>query len=132
MCSFSKHFVGVKLMLYNDLCGNKEYMLFFRLQNELEHVNKSAYIHRISTRVVTTMTIYNLYVFDRIGQLIHYAEWNRKKDSGIPREEEYKLMYGMLFSMKSFAARLSPVDYQKDGFVHLQTNKYNRSKRYTL
>lgn len=33
------------------------------------------------------MTIYNLYLFDRDGQLLHYAEWTRKKESGITREE---------------------------------------------
>ena len=33
------------------------------------------------------MTIHNLYIFDRDGQLLHYTEWNRKKQSGVPKEE---------------------------------------------
>jgi len=33
------------------------------------------------------MTIYNLYIFDKMGTLMHYAEWNRTKKSGITREE---------------------------------------------
>jgi Sybindin-like family len=33
------------------------------------------------------MTIYNLYIFNNAGTLLHYAEWNRIKQSGIPQED---------------------------------------------
>lgn len=33
------------------------------------------------------MTIYNMYIFDKFGTLMYYAEWNRVKQSGITREE---------------------------------------------
>lgn len=69
------------------------------------------------------MTIFNLYIFDRQGTCLYYSEWKRTHDSGISRDEEYKLLYGMIFSIKSFSVRMSPLD-QKDGFQSFTTNKY--------
>jgi len=69
------------------------------------------------------MTINNFYLFDRHGTCLFYAEWNRKKQLTMSKEEEFKLMYGMIFSIKSFTSRLSPSD-MKEGFLNFTTSKY--------
>ncbi|XP_046806807.1 trafficking protein particle complex subunit 1 isoform X2 [Lucilia cuprina] len=54
---------------------------------------------------------------------MYYAEWNRTKKSGLTQEEEAKLTYGMLSSIKSFVSKISPHD-PREGFLFYKTNKY--------
>lgn len=69
------------------------------------------------------MTVYNLYVFDRDCTCLYYKQWVRNKDAGISQDEEFKLMYGMIFSIKSLLSRLS-TSSKKEGFVGYKTSKY--------
>lgn len=67
--------------------------------------------------------IYNFHIFTRAGDCIYYHEWNRTKEQTISQEEEFKLMYGMIYSIKSFAKRLAPKP-SKEAFRYYKTNQY--------
>nr|SVE93975.1 EOG090X0HJH [Scapholeberis mucronata] len=71
------------------------------------------------------MTIHNLYMFDRQGSLMYYGEWNRnrKPENMLNINEEAKLMYGMLYSIKNFVNKMSPHDV-REGFQCYKTSKY--------
>ncbi|CAI4229265.1 unnamed protein product [Auanema sp. JU1783] len=56
------------------------------------------------------MTLFNFYLFNKEGVCVFYKEWKREKQSGMPKSEEFKLMFGMLLSLKSFSERLTPRD----------------------
>ena len=69
------------------------------------------------------MTVYNLYIFDRNCTCLYYKEWLRQKEAGIPQDEEFKLMYGMIFSIKSLISRLS-IKSAKEGLVGYSASNY--------
>ncbi|XP_053825567.1 trafficking protein particle complex subunit 1, partial [Vidua macroura] len=69
------------------------------------------------------MTIHNLYIFERGGRCLFYSEWHRRRSPGLAQDQEFQLMFGMLFSLRSFVAKMSPTD-MRDGFVSFHTSKY--------
>jgi len=65
--------------------------------------------------------IYNFYIFNKSGTCIYYEEWNRKRPTQNPQEEQ-KLMFGLLYSLKSFVSKISPKPC--DTFTYFKTNNY--------
>lgn len=55
--------------------------------------------------------------------MLYYHEWLRTKHTSMSKDEEAKLLYGMLFTLKSFVNELSPA-VPKEGFLSYKTSKY--------
>jgi hypothetical protein len=58
------------------------------------------------------MTIFNLYIFSRSGDCLYYAEWFRPVNTlkDMP-DEDRKLMYGLIISLKHLMNKANPVPY---------------------
>ena len=55
------------------------------------------------------MTIHSLYIFDRAGSCLYYAEWYRPRNTLIDvPDEDRKLMFGLIFSLKQLMNKFSP------------------------
>jgi len=70
------------------------------------------------------MPIYNMYLYDRNGQCVYYAEWLRLKPTPVNKDEGAKLLYGMVLSLKSFVSKLSPVADSRANFKSFLTSTY--------
>ena len=70
------------------------------------------------------MTVFNIYMYSKEGTCIYYRAWHRTKKPSISVQEEYKLMHGMIYSIKSFVSRMSPSG-TKDRFIGYKTNSYH-------
>ena len=55
----------------------------------------------------TNMTVYDFYLFDRNGNCLYYAEWNRRKQPGISKEEVIRLMIYLFFHFSSLSRDLT-------------------------
>nr|XP_027110190.1 trafficking protein particle complex subunit 1-like isoform X1 [Coffea arabica]XP_027110191.1 trafficking protein particle complex subunit 1-like isoform X1 [Coffea arabica]XP_027110192.1 trafficking protein particle complex subunit 1-like isoform X1 [Coffea arabica] len=53
-----------------------------------------------------------LYVFNRNGVCLLYREWNRPLKTLSP-QQDHKLMFGLLFSLKSLTAKMDPTSADK-------------------
>ncbi|KAL3521577.1 hypothetical protein ACH5RR_019726 [Cinchona calisaya] len=53
-----------------------------------------------------------LYVFIRNGVCLRYREWNRPLKTLSPHQD-HKLMFGLLFSLKSLTAKMDPTSVEK-------------------
>ena len=54
--------------------------------------------------------IYNLYIFSKTGTCLFYNEWSRPHSTlrDMP-DEDRKLMFGLLFSLKQLMNKVNPV-----------------------
>ncbi|KAF9603777.1 hypothetical protein IFM89_037863 [Coptis chinensis] len=53
-----------------------------------------------------------MYVFNRNGVCLLYREWNRPLRT-LSSQQDHKLMFGLLFSLKSFTAKMDPTNVDK-------------------
>ncbi|KAJ4794539.1 Trafficking protein particle complex subunit 1 [Rhynchospora pubera] len=53
-----------------------------------------------------------LYIFNRAGVCLLYREWNRPLRTLDP-QQDHKLMFGLLFSLRSFTAKIDPTTAEK-------------------
>eukprot|EP00244_Chara_vulgaris_P009615 TRINITY_DN4151_c0_g1_i2.p1 TRINITY_DN4151_c0_g1~~TRINITY_DN4151_c0_g1_i2.p1 ORF type:complete len:155 (-),score=8.92 TRINITY_DN4151_c0_g1_i2:281-745(-) len=59
-----------------------------------------------------TQPVHTFYMFNRQGVCLHYHEWNRPLTTLSPHEDQ-KLMFGLLFSLKSFTTKMDPISDNK-------------------
>ncbi|KAK9950919.1 hypothetical protein M0R45_006385 [Rubus argutus] len=53
-----------------------------------------------------------MYVFNRDGICLLYREWNRPLHT-LNAQQDHKLMFGLLFSLKSLTAKMDPTSVEK-------------------
>jgi hypothetical protein len=53
------------------------------------------------------VTPYSLYMFNRAGECLQYLEWSRPRQPA-NAEDDAKMMFGLLFSLNAFAAKVDP------------------------
>lgn len=94
---------------------------------EINHIHLISYhitiLFRDSSCKALKMPILIFHIFDRDGKCLYEKEWVRNKQSSLPKDQELKLMFGMIHSINSFVGKISPSDF-KDGFLSFSTNKY--------
>lgn len=57
------------------------------------------------------MVVHNIYIFNRDGTCLYYHEWLRPKpvrDGAGSVIDDQKMMFGLFFSLKTFAAAMDP------------------------
>ena len=73
--------------------------------------------------------IYAFYLYNREGKCIFFREWNRKRISD-STEEDQKLMFGLLYSLKDFCSKMSPTQpcagiFQKFEYVFVYSLRFS-------
>ncbi|KAJ1430455.1 Sybindin-like protein [Ochromonadaceae sp. CCMP2298] len=69
--------------------------------------------------------LHNFYIFNRKGRCLFYKEWDRPLNTmADDPEEERKLVFGMLFSLKDMTSKLSPDKEGNDNLHFVKTNAF--------
>lgn len=68
--------------------------------------------------------IFSLYIFNRQGFNIHYQAFGRNRSSKMPLQEEFKLVFGLIYSIRGISQKLGPAFSAKENFTSYQTNTY--------
>jgi hypothetical protein len=77
------------------------------------------------------MTIFNFYIFNKRGAALYYREWNRQYNSfaSDDQDEERKLMFGMIVSLKELLSKMQPPGAVDDGLRCLKTSTYTLHRK---
>ncbi|CAN1158577.1 Trafficking protein particle complex subunit 1 [Linum perenne] len=59
-----------------------------------------------------------IYIFNRNGVCLLYKEWNRPLHT-LNAHQDHKLMFGLLFSLKSLTAKMDPTKSVSPSRVHI-------------
>lgn len=70
------------------------------------------------------MTIYSLYIFNRKWFCVHYQAFNRSKSSNLTFTQEFKLVFGLLHSLRGISKKLGTSFANSDNFNAYSTNTY--------
>lgn len=71
------------------------------------------------------MTLYNFYLFNPKGKCICYKEWRRDRKREMQEEQEFRLVYGMIHSLRRLVQQVSTKDGQ-------QVIKYYKTSGYKM
>lgn len=80
-------------------------------------------ITKDNVRGIQKGMLFNFYIFSCTGKCLYYKEWNRPQNTMEDPEEERKLVFGMLFSLKDLASKLSPSE-GSEGLHIIKTNSF--------
>ena len=69
----------------------------------------------------TTSPLYSLFIFNKSGVCMYHHDYLRGKPED---EDEQKLLFGMLFSMRRFVQRTSPAAEDDGSFHHYTCSQY--------
>ncbi len=76
-------------------------------------------------------TPFSLYMFNRAGECLQYVEWSRPRQAANAADDA-KMMFGLLFSLNSFVAKVDPTGAgsaggsapRRTGFHSFRTSTY--------